>query len=91
MHRRFGSATLSQLAFLGEDNPNFPREKSHGDNTAVKSFRKKKYNCESLGHCFRLGLLHLQAFFPPLILLVIWKDEEERSGNEIDSVGSEPL
>ena len=37
MHRRLGSATLSQLAFPGENNPNFPWEKSHWDNTVVKS------------------------------------------------------
>ena len=29
MHCRLGSATLSQLAFPGESNPNFPWEKSH--------------------------------------------------------------
>ena len=38
MHRRLGSATLSQLAFPGEGNPNFLWEKSHWDNTVVKSF-----------------------------------------------------
>ena len=37
MHPRLGSATLSQLAFPGEGNPNFPWEKSLGDNTVVKS------------------------------------------------------
>ena len=45
MHRKLGSTTLSQLAFSGEGNPNFPREKSHWDNTAVKSkndLKKKK-------------------------------------------------
>ena len=35
MHRRLGSATLSQLAFPGESNPNFPLEKSHWDYTNV--------------------------------------------------------
>ena len=35
MHTRFGSVTLSQLAFPGESNPNFPWEKSHWYNTAV--------------------------------------------------------
>ena len=39
MHRRLGNATLSQLAFPGEGNPNFPWEKSHWDNTAVKKNR----------------------------------------------------
>ena len=33
-------AQLSQLAFLGESNLNFPREKFHCDNAVVK---KKKY------------------------------------------------
>ena len=42
MHGRLGSATLSQLAFLGEGNPNIPWEKPHWDNTGVKS-REKKY------------------------------------------------
>ena len=51
MHRRLGSETLSQLAFSGEGNPNFSSEKSHWDNTLVKSvcvfvvfseFKKKK-------------------------------------------------
>ena len=39
-----GSATLSQLAFSGEGNPNFRREKSHWDNQlyTVKKKRKKK-------------------------------------------------
>ena len=37
MHPWLGSATLSQLAFPGEGNPNFPREKSHWENTVVKS------------------------------------------------------
>ena len=36
-----GSTTLSQLAFPGEGNPNFPWEKSHWDDTAVKSKKKK--------------------------------------------------
>ena len=30
MHRRLGSATLSQLVFPGEGNPNFQWKKSHG-------------------------------------------------------------
>ena len=33
MHRRLGSATLSQLASPGESNPDFPWEKSEWDNT----------------------------------------------------------
>ena len=36
MHRRLGSATLSQLASTREGNPNFLWEKSHWDNTVVK-------------------------------------------------------
>ena len=42
MHHRLGSATLSQLVFAGEGNPNFPWEKSQWDNTVVKSKVKKK-------------------------------------------------
>ena len=33
--------TLSQLAFTGEINPNFPWDKSHWDNTVVKSNKKE--------------------------------------------------
>ena len=36
MNPRLGSATLSQLAFPGKGNPNFPWEKSHSNNTVVK-------------------------------------------------------
>ena len=42
MHIRFGSATLSQLAFPGERNQNFPGEEFHLGNTVVKSTRKRK-------------------------------------------------
>ena len=41
MHRRLGNATLSQLAFPGEGNPNFPSEKSHWNNTVVNSNNKR--------------------------------------------------
>ena len=43
MHRRLGSATLSQLVFPGEGNLNFPREKSLWDNTVVKSPVEKSW------------------------------------------------
>ena len=43
MHRRLGSATLSQLAFHGESKPIFPWEKSHWDNTVVIFFFFLKY------------------------------------------------
>ena len=42
MHPSLGSMTLSQLAFPGEGNLNFPWEKSHWDNTAVKMYNLKK-------------------------------------------------
>ena len=38
MHRRLDSATLLQLAFPREGNPNFPGRNPIWDNTAVKSF-----------------------------------------------------
>ena len=41
MHPRLGSATLSQLAFPVEGNPNFPWVKFHWDNT-VSDLKKKK-------------------------------------------------
>ena len=46
MHRRLGSATLSQVAFPRENNPDFPWEKSQWDNAAVK--KKKKPNSVTL-------------------------------------------
>ena len=48
MHRRLGSATLSELAFPGESNSNFPREKSHWDNTVVVFF----FNQSKSGNVF---------------------------------------
>ena len=46
MHPRLGSATLSQLAFSGEGNPNIPWQKSHWEITVVKVKKKKgKYIC----------------------------------------------
>ena len=42
MHPMLGSATLLQLAFPGEGNPNFPREKCNWENTVVKSLRLRK-------------------------------------------------
>ena len=47
MHRRSGSATLSQLAFPRESNPNFPCEKSKWDNTVVKTEKKEKEDPEN--------------------------------------------
>ena len=38
LHRRLGSATLSQLAFPGENNPNFLWKKSHLNNSFKKFF-----------------------------------------------------
>ena len=45
MHPKLGRTTLSQLTFPGEGNPNFPWEKSHLDNTVVKSKVKSKSSC----------------------------------------------
>ena len=42
MHRRLGSTILSQLAFPGEGDPDFPWEKSQWDDTVVKKEKKKK-------------------------------------------------
>ena len=42
MHSRLGSVTLSQLAFPGEGNPNFPWGKLPLDSTVVKSELKSK-------------------------------------------------
>ena len=48
MQRRLGSVTLSQLAFSGEGNLNFSREKSHLANTVVKSKKKKSESSDFL-------------------------------------------
>ena len=50
MHRRLGSASLSQLAFPAEGNPNFAWEKSHWDNAFVKSKKQRK---RDLVRCMR--------------------------------------
>ena len=42
VHCRLSSATLSQLAFPGESDPNFPWEKSLQDSKVVKKKKKKK-------------------------------------------------
>ena len=42
MYCRLGSATLSQLAFPRESNPNFSWEKSHWDSKKFKKKKKKK-------------------------------------------------
>ena len=44
IYRWLDSATLSQLAFPDESNPNFPREKFQWDNKAVKCKCKKNEN-----------------------------------------------
>ena len=48
MRRRLSCATLSQLAFLGESNPNFPWEKSHWDNTVQKVNPRDAFATQSL-------------------------------------------
>ena len=63
MHRRLGSVTLSQLAFPGESNLNFPWEKSHWQNTFVKSFQKFKKEVKSKKKKF---FFNLPLFSVPL-------------------------
>ena len=46
MHRRLGSADLSQLAFPGESNPNFSCKKSQWDNTVVLTLKKKEQKAD---------------------------------------------
>ena len=41
MHRRLGSAILSQLAFLGEGNLNIPWEKSHTIKLCTKTMKAR--------------------------------------------------
>ena len=40
MQRKLGSAILSQLAFPGEGDPNFQREKAQWHNTVIKKIIK---------------------------------------------------
>ena len=47
-HCRLGSATLLQLAFPRESNPNFLWEKSNRDNTVVKKKKKKSIGKQDL-------------------------------------------
>ena len=54
MRRRLGSATLSQLAFSGEGNPNFSLEKSHWDNAQ----RETLYNWNILYTFYIRSNLH---------------------------------
>ena len=42
LHRRLGSATLSQMAFPRESNPSFSWEKSEWDNTVVTTTTKSR-------------------------------------------------
>ena len=62
MHRGLGSATLSQLAFSGESNPNFPWEKSQWDNTVLK---KKVWQYESSKEHFHAFPIYLSLLECP--------------------------
>ena len=44
MHCNLGNATLLQLPFPRESNPNFPMEKSEWDDPVVKNNNSKKQN-----------------------------------------------
>ena len=59
MHHRLGSATLLQLAFHGEDNPNFLWEESHWDNVVVK--KKKKKHKKNDRSTLNTNTLHMLA------------------------------
>ena len=61
MHIRLGSATLSQLAFSGEGNPNFSWERSHWDNTVVKSKKQNKQNKKQTKKQTNSGQLELSS------------------------------
>ena len=73
MYSRLGSATLSQLAFSGERNPNFPWEKSHWDNTAVKSNNKKKVVLRfPLPWVFKTSKLNFFGDISALCQSIVW-------------------
>ena len=75
MHSRLGSTTLSQLAFPGESNLNFPWEKFHLDDTVVKK-KKKRFAPVLLiptpSHIFP----RFKIFFSQLPLLVMEDDTQ---------------
>ena len=60
MHPRLGSATLSQLAFPGEGNPNFQCYKFNWDHTVVKG---KLFGTHMLRWRIRLVSIHQLLFF----------------------------
>ena len=70
MHRRLGSATLSQLAFPGEGNPDFPWEKSHWDN--VKKRTLEPISCVAVGFHDCTGGLVVEVF-----------DESDKVGSDV--------
>ena len=60
VHPRLGSATLSQPAFPGESNPNFPQEKSPRNNTVNKTKQSKKEQqrkkTSELENCYQMNV-----------------------------------
>ena len=85
MHRKLCSATLSQLAFPWEGNPNFPWEKFHWDTIVIKTKSEKvKYSWAEpmcLGAClyyikvcfffFLLPFFFLSFFCCSCLLLLV--------------------
>ena len=62
MHPRLGSATLSQLAFSGEGNPNIPWQKSHWEITVVKVLNKNFFKKVSINVMISIALSGQLAF-----------------------------
>ena len=60
MHLKLGSAILSQPAFPGESNPNFPQEKSPRNNTVNKTKQSKKEQqrkkTSELENCYQMNV-----------------------------------
>ena len=73
IHRKLGSATLSQLAFPGKSNPNFPWEKPQRENTAVKKERIKERSRTRIDYSLQLcKLICINMFLhtvPPAVCL----------------------
>ena len=70
MHPRLGSATLSQLAFSGEGNPNIPWQKSHWEITVVKLKKKKKVSIYVMISIAQSGQLAFRLFGVAKILML---------------------
>ena len=91
MHPTLGSATLSQLAFPGEGNPDFLWEKSHWDNTVIMGI-----TFSTLLHCivgkamdfFRSKIKHKRLASPNKEIVALDRQETQQQKPESPTVTS---